>query len=85
MDLCEKCQNKDTRQLQDNFNAIFLTMSKVAEALNIEEDDWKQRMETIGKWASEIITKRMEPKKNRPHESGKEVKHTKYEKGISNE
>lgn len=57
-DLCEKCKNKDTRQLQDNFNRLYMAMSKVAEALEIDESDWLKRVDRINRWAIDTIRKR---------------------------
>ncbi len=66
LDFCEKCKNKDIRLLQDNFNNLYTTMNRVADALEIDEPDWEKRVKKINEWAKEIVRKRTEIKAKRP-------------------
>lgn len=49
---CACCVSKDIRVLKDNFNAIFITLTIVAEELAIYEDDWEKRFRRLEAWAA---------------------------------
>ena len=78
--LCEKCAKKDFRVLQDRSNLIFITLSQVAGALDIDEDDWEKRCAKLSRWARKEEAKKLKPNKpGRDIPRGDAEKHTKYE------
>jgi len=50
-EMCDGCKHRDIRRLQDNFNILFLTMNEVARELDIDEDEWQERMKKLRNWA----------------------------------
>lgn len=76
MTVCDTCAAKDVRILQDRYNRAHLLLSRVAEALGIDEDDVEKRMKAIDTWAKKEIYRKV-AREPRPRVA-EEIKHTKY-------
>ena len=86
---CDACKAKDTRLLQDRVNRLFISMQRVADAIQIEFNgiNWdKGGLMAIDDWAEAILKERRKAMERRmagrPVNDNVEKKHTKYDKGI---